>query len=605
MNHHNALLSQLGLDPQSGVNLHYIDNPYRSLDKAGQFQSVNESNKIVYEHIVHTFLNKHMFSYEIDAIVNQFARSPVSLEALYEDTFKAQQPRVSLMIDENLEQAIESIQNAFRPRKKLYPIHFADTRYYPWPLSSNIELPYSNDKEVERYLLQRYLAGDIPDRKTNFHNLYNYVFQDLRPKIHRIKLGHCFNHDLKQDLLYPMTAHVRPGLGKAVHGNMKIKNRLVYGVSKTQLVPECMFSYPLFREYLDSGLSPLLWNYETLNGGWTRLRSELLPTLPRVYFVFSGDWSQFDHRVLFELMNIIYIADMSYYHFDEYQPTEDFPYATVNPQKLINLYIWLIYATFSSPLLMPDNKLIMRTFAALASGMFRTQYMDSKINGIMLLTIFSDAGFYIDSKHMLKLMGDDNFAIVWTWLPVSSRQALFDFLSERALTRFGAVLSVDASEFHDSLDFVELLGYRNFCGHAYRDPLKLLAQLLYPESNSFKLSSLMARTIGITYADLGRNSRLERVCHDIYDYLKLQGIRPQRRTLMHMFDRNVVHSLDIQTDHFPSRLEIQKHLTIPKSRSPTEQDRYWPSQFFIDPEDTDRRLAALMREFKFSTRIKI
>jgi len=605
MNHHNALLRSLNINPESDINLHYIDNPFRSLERTGQFQQVNESNKLVYEFIVRTFLHKHMYSYEIDTILNQFARSPISLDALYEDTFKAQQPRVRLMIDDTLENAINAIQDAFRPRKKLYPVHFADTRYYPWPLSSNIELPYSNDRHVEQYLLQRFNNNEIPNRKTNFHNLYNYVFEDLRPKIHYIKEGFCFNHNFSQDFLYPMTAHVRPGLGKAVHGNMKIKNRLVYGVSKTQLIPECMFSYPLFREYLDAGLSPLLWNYETLNGGWNRLRSELLPKLPRAYFIFSGDWSQFDHRVLFELMNIILIADMSYYNFKEYQPTEDFPFAPVNPEKLQNLYIWLIYATFSSPLLMPDNKLIMRVFAALASGMFRTQYLDSKINGIMLLTIFNDAGFSIDTKHMLKLMGDDNFAIVWKWLPVSSRQSLFDYLSDRAMLRFGAVLSVDASEFHDSLDFVELLGYRNFCGHAYRDPYKLLAQLYFPESNSFKLSSLMARTIGITYADLGRNPRLERVCHDIHDYLKSQGIEPQRKTLIHMFDRNVVHSLDIQTDHFPSRPEIQKFLTIPKSRSLIDQDRYWPSQFFIHPEDMDRRLSASMRRFKFSTRIKI
>lgn len=605
MNHHHSLLRNLGIDPQSNTNLFEIENPFRPLHGANQFQPVNESNQYVYQFIVDHFLQKHMFSYELDAIKNQFARSPVSLDALYEDTLKAQIPRINLMLDDNLLEAIDTIQDVFRPRKKIFPMHFADTRYYPWPLSSNIELPYSNSRNVQHYLLERFNNGEIDNRKANFHNLYNYVFQDLRPKIHLIKEGKCFNHNFTQDFLYPMTAHVRPGLGKAVHGNMKIKNRLVYGVSKTQLIPECQFSYPLFREYLDSGLSPLLWNYETLNGGWIKLRSELLPQLPRTYFVFSGDWSQFDHRVLFELMNIIFIADMSYYHWDEYQPTEDFPYAKVNPQKTTNLYIWLIYATFSSPLLMPDNRLIMRNFAALASGMFRTQYIDSKVNGIMLLTIFKDAGFNIDAKHMLKLMGDDNFAIVWKWLPVSERQSLFDFLSERAMTRFGAILSVDASEFHDSLDFVELLGYRNFCGHAYRDPNKLLAQLYYPESNSFKLSSLMARTIGISYADLYRNPRLQRVCSDIYDYLKSQGIYPQKKTLFHMFDRNVVHSLDIQTDHFPSRLEITRNLTVPKTRSPTDSDRYWPTQFFIEPEDTDRRLSALMRRFKFSTRIKI
>jgi hypothetical protein len=605
MNHHTQLLSNLGIDPESEINLHYIEDPRIRKPRTGQFQPVNESNKIVYQLIVKHFLEKHLYSFEIDSVLNGFQRSQVSLDALYEDTFKAQQVRTRLEIDDNMHSAIQEIQDAFRPRKPVHILHYADTRLYPWPLRSNIERPYSDDPAVEHYLLQKFNEGSIPDRKACLHNLYDYVYEDLRPKIHLIKEGKCFNHDLHQDFLFPMTAHVRPGLGKSVSGNMKIKNRLVYGVSKTMVIPSAQFYFPLFREYLDSGLSPLLWGYETLNGGWQKLRTEMLSQLPKSYFIFSGDWSQFDHRVLFELMNIILVLDQDYFNWEEYQPTEDYPFAPFNKDKMQNLYNWLIYATFSSPLVMPDGKIIMRVFAALASGMFSTQYIDSKVNGIMLLTIFKDAGFQIDAKKMLKLMGDDNFAAIWRWLPPNARQPLFDFLSERAKTRFNAILSVDASEFHDSLNFVELLGYRNFNGFAYRDHLKLLAQLFYPESNSFHLSSLKARCIGILYASLDRNARLRRICEDIFEYLESENISTNKRSLMHMFDPNVYHNLDLIIDRLPTTLEIQRFTAIPKQRSPADIDRYWPSKFFIDPEDIDRRLAAAMRRMRFSINNKI
>jgi len=606
MNHHTQLAINLGIDPNSEINLHYIDDPYPDRRRTHFMQPVNELAKSQYQLIVTHFLEKHLYSQELNHVINGFRRSEISIDALYEDTFKAQQPRIRLEYDANLLDAITSIQDAFRPRKKIHIVHFTDTRIYPWPLRSNAELPYSNDKKVEQYLEQRYNLGEIPDRKPCLHNLYNYIYSDLRPKIHLIKEGKCFNHNIKADFLYPMTAHVRPGLGKNVAGNFKIKNRLTYGTSKNLVVPECMYSYPLFREYQESGLSPLLWGYETLNGGWKKLRTEILPRLPKAYFVFSGDWTEFDHRVLFELINLVAIADMAYYDWTEYQPTEDYPYAPFNPEKLINLYIWLIYATLSSPLLMPDNKYLFRLFAAMPSGIFRTQYYDSKINGIMLITIFSDAGFTIDTKHMLKLMGDDNLAVIWKWLPANSRQQLFDFLSERAMTRFGAVLSVDASEFHSSLDFVELLGYRNFSGCAYRDHLKLLAQMLYPETSSYHLSSLKARCIGILYASLDRNPRVRRICEDIFDYLTTTGVTTSKNsTLFKMFDPNVSLHLDLVTDRIPTNLEIQRYLSQPKVRTSASYERYWPTEFFIDPEDHDRRLAASLRRFRFSNELKL
>jgi len=604
MNHHIDLLSSLGIDESTSPNLVEIQTTTYGI-RNPHMHTADPLRKQTYQTIVRHFFEKHLYSAEREQAINGFERSTVTVPALYEDFAKMEQPQINLIMDTNFMKAFDQIQDAFRPRKKIHIVHYADIRLYPWPLRSNIELPFSHSSHTQAYLEQRFEKGEIADRKPCLHNLYDYVFEKIRPIVHDIKEGNAFNHHMRKDHIFPIIAHVRPGLGKKIAGNMKIKNRLTCGVSKIQLFPECMFAYPLFREYLESGLSPLLWGYETINGGWTKLRAELLPALPKTYFVFSGDWSQFDHRVLFLIMNLIFLADMSYYDWTEYQPTEDYPYGNFDSSRLINLYIWLIYATFSSPLLMPDGRTFMRVRNGLPSGMFRTQYIDSKVNGIMLITIFLDAGFTIDAHKMLKLLGDDNLAIIWRWLPPSSRSDLFDFLSERALTRFNAILSVDASEFHDSLDFVELLGYRNFSGKPYRDHLKLLAQLYHPESNSYNLGALKARCIGILYASIDRNPRLRRICEDIFHFLDSQDVNIDPQALRKMFDPNIFFHFDFVTDKIPTQMEIQKWTSSPKPSSPEKHDRYWPTQFFIDPEDTDRRLAALMRRLRFSKENKI
>jgi len=550
-------------------------------------------SKLTYQGIIKFYMDKHLYKNEIETVTNGYIRSPISLDALYEDFQKMNQPYHKLEVDTTLQYSINAIHEAFRPSKKLHIVHYADVRLYPWPLNTSAELPFTQDQRVNDYLDSLFERREILDRKKNFHNLYNYIFDACRFPIHKIKDGLCFTGNLEKDYIFPITAHIRPGLA-SVNRLAKLKNRLVCGVPKLELLPECMFAYPLFNDYLKTGLSPLLWGYETMLGGWLKLRQEMEPSLLSRFFVLSTDWSQFDHRVLFELMNIILENDKDYYDWTEYQPTADYPFSKLDPTRLKNLYNWLTYASFSSPILMPDGKLWFRVRNGLPSGMFRTQYLDSKINGIMLLCILIDAGFIIDVEKFMKLLGDDGLTAIQQFLPPSAVPGFLKFLSQRALIRFNAVLSADATEIHQSFDFCELLGYRNFAGKPYRDELKLIAQMLYPESGSFELNALMGRCIGIAYASLGRHERLLRLCRDIYEYLRTNGVQPKQAAFYRLFDPNLRVDPTFVPDHFPTVHEIQKWTSCPYVRQKSDNERYWPTSHFLEIEDIDSRLSALL-----------
>lgn len=185
----------------------------------------------------------------------------MSLEAQYADMTKMLQPPLTLDKDEHFMSAFSLVMDAFHPTKKVRVVHYVRTKHYPWPLSSSVERPFSTDKRVREYVMNKHRAGEIENEKLSFHNTFDYVYGACRQVIHNIKNGMCFTGDLTKDNLFAITAHFRPGLGKP--GSTAIKNRLVWGVSKIFLIAECMFMYPLFDDYLRHGKSPMLWGYET------------------------------------------------------------------------------------------------------------------------------------------------------------------------------------------------------------------------------------------------------------------------------------------------------------------------------------------------------
>ncbi|CEK42600.1 RNA dependent RNA polymerase [Black grass cryptic virus 2] len=508
----------------------------------------------------------------------------MTIEAQYEDMLKMNQPPVHIVQDENFTTAFNLTMKAFAPTEKVRIVHYVRTKHYPWPLSSSVERPFSTDPKVIKYVKQKCINGEIENERMSFHNTFDYVYDSSRLVIHNIKNGKCFTGDLTKDHLYPIIAHFRPGLGKP--GSSAIKNRLVWGVSKIFLIAECMFMYPLFDNYLRNGKTPLLWKYETALGGWTKLYNEIQPQIANTNAtIITADWSEFDRRVPFELIEMVINASLEYYDLGHYAP--DYLYHTESNCKyeiprILDLFKWTIYATLSSPLLMPDGRVWMRTRNGVPSGMFRTQWLDSIINGIMITTILLDAGFKVTEKFILKVLGDDSLTVLFHFVPQAKHEDLKSFLAEKALLRFNAKLSLEKTEISNSLYGVELLGYRNRNGAAYRDHRKLLAQLLFPESEAPTYASLMGRCVGIAYADLGRSKLLYRVCKKIFERLSAAGYRPDSRQIHRYLSGSkfVETRMEIQINKFPSTLEIQKWSRTPYNRTKSDNDHYWPPEIF-------------------------
>lgn len=581
MDLHHKALNNLHIDPDTSPGLVHIYSEEPPTPFSG-----HPHYKANYQHIVRHFLEQTLYSEELHSVLNDFYRSPMSLTAQYADMEKMNQPPVTILKDEHYHLAFRRVMDTFRPSKPVRVLHYVRTKHYPWQKSSNVERPFSTDKRVIKYVKNRKLAGEIESEKMSFFNTFNYVYGASRLPIHKIKDGQCFTGDLEKDYLYPITAHFRPGLGKP--GSTAIKNRLVWGVSKILLIAECMFMYPLFNDYLRHGTSPMLWGYETILGGWTKLHDELQPLImEHPSTIITADWSEFDHRVPFELIESVINASLDYYDLGFYQP--DYRYHTrqncaYDIERIKNLFKWTIYATLTSPLLMPDGKVWIRTRNGIPSGMFRTQWLDSIINGIMITTLLSEAGFDVSNKLILKVLGDDSLSVIFHQVPPSQWEPLKSFLSQRALTRFNAKLSYEKTEISDSLWNMELLGYRNLHGAALRNPIRLLAQLLYPESESPTYASLMGRCVGIAYADLGRSPRLYRVCKNIYQYLKDQGYSPSLPPALNMLTgplfTEVRQAIVVKT--FPTVQEIQLWTRTPYVRSDADNDAYWPPDIFMN-----------------------
>lgn len=586
MDLHHQALRRWNIDPDTAPGLTHIYN-----EKPGTPFSGHPYYIFNYQHICKQVFKQILYSEELDTVINGYFRSPSSTEAQYADVFKMLQPPVTIIKDDAYNTAFNRVVEMFRPTKPVRVVHYVDTQHYPWPTASSVERPYSTDPKVKEYVRTMHAHGLIPNQSLTFGNLKNYVYDSARPIIHAIKDGQCFTGNLNQDHVYPMVAHFRPGLGKP--GSPAIKNRLVWGVSKILLISECMFMYPLFNDYLRHGTSPLLWGYETILGGWTRLYNEIHPIeMTRECTVITADWSEFDHRVSFELIEAVIMASWSYYDIGAYAP--DHRYSTYenckyDSQRIFNLFRWTIYATLSSPLVMPDGKVWMRTRNGIPSGTFRTQWLDSMINAIMLTTVFQDVGLPIDNNMILKVLGDDSLSVVFKYTPPSLRAQLKDDLAKSALRRFNAKLSLDKTEILDSLHTAEVLGYRNYYGSAFRDPLKLLAQLLYPESESPTYSSLMGRCVGIAYADLGRHPNVYRICKRIYTNLTDKGYSPNPTAATRLLSGSkfIEQTLGVDVTHFPTVYQIQEFTRFPYVRSQADNDAYWNPQVFTDDFSDD------------------
>lgn len=534
---------------------------------------------------VETAIRRNLSTAQADRIIHGYKRSSFSTQALLDDYQRGNVPKHDVIKDWHYYRAIECTAKLFKPEHKYRPVSYPDLRYYPWPLNSSAEAPFSQSSTIRKLLQEQYDQGKIDSPRLTFHNLYNHIFIYNRQTIHRIKDGIYYDiHD--RDSRYWNTAHARSHL---VRSDEDDKIRMVYGVPKNLLQVEAMFLWPLINDLVSKDTrSPMLWGCETLKGGWYKLYNWFATEHPACRTFLAFDWKQFDKRAQFTVIDDIHDIMKSYINFDQgYIPTGEYPDTYTEPARLHRLWNWMCDAIKHTPDLLPTGEIFQRQHAGIASGFFQTQLLDSMYNCIMMLTILSKMGFAIE-KLAMKLQGDDSLIGMLELIPEQIHSTFMETFGDYAQQYFGAILNAKKSKMSNSLNGLPVLGFTNINSHPQRNEDELLASLLYPERNTDQ-PRLMARSIGMVWASCGISRKVYRVCEDVYKKFEAKGFSPNMSGLPDVIkSQNLLFARPTADEklptHFPSFFETFRLLSQVSMRSRSQKEKLWPTEV-IDPKN--------------------
>jgi len=464
---------------------------------------INDRNRIVIQAISMNYSKE-----EINQVLTN-RRSDFSDKALIEDFFSTEQPKWLIPKDEHYYLAVKITRDNFKPHSKVHPISFPDLRYYPWNLVPSAEAPWnlpsflfvpfesgydwkdnvwkhlkrvvSKYWDVRSWLRYKQEIGEIRDDTPNFHNLYNELFVYNRTLVHQIKYGFSrfWTRLGEPKTYYWNTLHAR---SHVVASDEPDKIRAVFGAPKLLLMIENMFIWVLQALYLNEGLGRMLWGREIMKGGWIKLYNEILQHgTPNTYL--SIDWSQFDKRLLFEIIDEVHDIWRSYFDFNSYTPTSFYPHAKPKDVGTIEkLWKWMCYSIKFNPILLPNGDIYQWSYNGFGSGYQQTQLMDSFANMIMILTCLSAMGINILSEQFwIRIQGDDSLVTFYEQVYVIYGPDFLTMLSNTAHFYFNAKMNVKKSQILDKLNGLTVLGYFNIYGLPYRTDEDLLRHLYFPE----------------------------------------------------------------------------------------------------------------------------
>lgn len=582
-------------DPDNAVPIH------------GRDPSIPNPLTTITNRIIDFALHKFLTNSEANTIINDYHMSAWNEDALNHDINQLDSTEHTVPKDEHYWKAINKIATMIKPKKLLQPVHFADLRHYHWKLSTNVGAPFNSSKHWQDYVkakfehqqkgtpfdspIQRDLFTEahkssepliINDTRMTKHNLYNEIFYITRKHIHIIKNGGTHN-DNGQNLQFWNTAFARQ---YAVHNDKPDKIRLVFGAPFCLLTSELMFIWPLqvHLMLMQGSESFMLWTFETILGGWYRLRNWFYTYALRHQLVATLDWRGFDkdarHTVLKDIHSCILRPCFDFE--SGYHPTHDYPRTSLHEDgtpvgpRLQNLWNWMTNTVLDIPLLLPDGRKITFTHSGIFSGYFQTQILDSLYNLVMIFTILSKMGFDLD-KVAIKVQGDDSIFMLLCYFIMLCTSFLTMF-QHYATYYFKATISQEKSEILPSLENAEVLKYRNRGGIPYRDEISLLVKLRHPE-RSTDPDAVAARCIGIAYAACGQLPRTYQICEDIFKYLTQHyDAKPRQSELDIMFRHLELKGIKLDASRFPSFYETLSHLVD----GPTPlANHHWPLDHFI------------------------
>jgi hypothetical protein len=572
--------------------------------------------------------------------VFEYRRSKFDDEALITDYFRTEQPIHPIPRDDHFDLAVKMTRKFFKPSRILHPVAYPDLRYYPMTLNTNVEAPwnlrgwnfnpkernvdweseipklYHSDEELKKWnlLIERYeeyrnkqlmdwLAnpgaykptpeidvdtwlswkqeiGLTTDNARKKHNLYNEILEYNRFLVHQIKdeLWPFWSNGIPQTY-YWNTVHAR---AHVVGPDDPDKIRAVFGATWLLLMCELMFAWPLQSHYLnhpESGI--LLWGREIMRGGWKKIMMEM-STFGQPETVLAVDWSQFDRRMLHELIDLTFEIWESYFDFSQYEETSFYngDRAIADPVRIKRLFDWIKNAIKHTPTLLPDNKLYVWTRNGFGSGYQFTQMMDSFVNTIMILTCLSALGIKIDIREFfIRVQGDDSLATFFERMQILYGTNFLSMLSDAALYYFNAILSVKKSKITRNFDGQGVLGYGSIHGLPFRTTEDLLSHFLFPESEYDNFDRKISVTVGLAYATCGTNERVYDFFKYCFEKMSAKGALAHEKYLKWLYRTGLFFSTNgVNIHEFPDRLKMIDQLLHPHKRQDFENQRVWPTK---------------------------
>jgi hypothetical protein len=525
----------------------------------------------------------HLYTKDIEHILNDFHRSEVTEESVLADFYLGDIPTHVVPKDEHYYAALEHTRSRFAPPVRCRPAHIFDVQHhYPLKAKSNAEAPFSTEKRFLNELNDpQYRAiHNLPENcKATNGNMKNIIFKHVHLWLHQIKDGTAPAHEY----LYYMLLHSKTAITKRGKPD---KIRTIWGTPKPFIIAEIMLHWSLLAHYKrNPGISPLLWGYETLIGGWFRLNAELFSSHLRSSFV-TLDKFRFDKFALFSVFDDLDQMTLSFLDFDNgYLPTIDYPdtQSTWSPERatrLRRLFDWTCRAFRNTPIVLPNGYQIRRTCAGVPSGLYTTQYRDSIYNHLTIVTCLLSLGITIPQILVLKVLGDDSLTKLALFIQPHERLAFLEAFQQAEKYYFNSYVDPFKSALTD-LNHTEVLGYINNHGIATRDDFKLIASLYHTKSSNPTPVYTMSAALGYAYASCANDTRFYNVYKDIFNYYLKQGYSPSLSIASSHLSADPDSVLSLKSDKFPTISEIQSHFFRFDYNAPVTMKTFFPTEHFL------------------------
>lgn len=538
-------------------------------------------------------LTRHLYTTDIEFILNERKRSVVTEESVLHDFFTGDVPYHKVIKDVHYYCALGQTYTAFQPPRKCRPVHLLDVEHhYPHKASSNAEAPFSTEPFFRKQLRDpTYIERNLPpqtDPRPSFGHMKPIIFDWSRRFIHEIKNGAPFDKHLYYILLHSKTA--------LIDTDDPNKLRSISGFPRPQNLAYIMLFWS-YTAYLKRsvGKTPLLWGYETITGGWFKLNNELFNSHVRGSIV-TLDKSRFDKYYSFQIQDDIDTMIRTFLDFDHgYIPTKEYPntdttWSSSKSHRIELLYQWLCFSFRKCPTVLFNGEKYTRLHSGMPSGVYVTQLYDTIHFHITNYTILFAMHFSASQIVLHKGEGDD---IIFKLSVLIQPNEHEDFLTTYAhldRTYFGSEIRPKKCEIKNNPNDVQVLGYRNNHGLPTRDPLELLAQMYHTKMSTPTPSKTMATAVGIAYALMQVRPTPENktrhsaylVCKDIYEYYQSQGYTPDERAFNMTFYQDVHSGISVPFDTFPTTSDIEQNLMNFSYAAPKTMSRYWPDWFLDD-----------------------